>query len=576
MAHPYHPIRTGPSPGRVVLPCTGVGTGLALYALALVVRLVLLAGFPDPAYPDTFYYVDVAHSLAAGHGFSIDAVWIFAEVGGTIPANPVLPISSNAHWMPLASLVQVPFIWLLGPTAFASALPFALIGSLAAPITWALARDAGASRLVAVGAGILVAIPAASAAFMAQPDNFGLYQPLVAGALWMGARGLKGSARSFALGGLLVGLATLARNDGVLVGAALALAFAWDRWAAWRSGGSRRPAIPLWAAVACFALFLAVVAPWLARQLAVFGSIAPSSASGKVLFIRSMEEWNSITTPANLQWLLSQGLGPLVASRIGGLVAAITIFAVLVGGVVLAPLMIVGGWARRRSPAFGPFLAYAGLLFAFSALVSAVHVPGGTFIHSAVGLAPHAYVLALEGIAVAVGWVAARRSTWSAPAATRFFSVAAVGFAVVVAIGSALVTQSAWASRRDDFLLADRGLEDAGAGPDDRVMSIDASGTLYWTGHGGVVLVNDPLATIEEVARAYDIRWLVLNRADTVASVAPILDGGPRPPWLGAPVASRPARQLPDAAPLPAGALGVGLYPVCLDLADTRCAEAAP
>ena len=33
--------------------------------------------------------------------------------------------------------------------------------------------------------------------------------------------------------------------------------------------------------------------PWFVRQLAVFGSISPSTASGKVLFIRSIEEWNS-------------------------------------------------------------------------------------------------------------------------------------------------------------------------------------------------------------------------------------------------------------------------------------------
>jgi hypothetical protein len=553
-----------------------VGTALGLYALALVVRLVLLAGFPDPAYPDSFYYVDVAHSLAAGRGFEVDFIWIFPEVGGTIPAYPTLPIPSNAHWMPLASIVQVPFIWLMGPTALASALPFALLGSLAAPLTWALARDAGATRLVAVGAGVLIAIPAASAVFMAQPDNFGLYQPLVAGALWMGARGLRGDARAFAVGGLLVGLATLARNDGVLVGAALAIAFAWDRWAAWRSDGARRPAIPAWAAVACFALFLVVVAPWLARQLAVFGSISPSSGSGKVLFIRSIEEWNSITTPANLEWLLGQGLGPLLASRVGGLAAAVIIFSVLVGGVLLVPFMLVGGWARRRSLDFGPFFAYAGLLFAFSALVSAVHVPGGTFIHSAVALAPHAAVLALEGIAVAVAWVAARRRSWDAPSATRFFTVAAVGYAVVVAVGSALVTQAAWAAHRDDFLLVDEGLADAGAAADDRIMSIDAAGTRYWTGHGGVVLVNDPLDTIEEVARAYDIRWLVLDRADSVSAVAPILDGGPRPDWLGAPVVARPPHQPADAPPLPAGAVGLGLYPVCFDPADTRCSEDTP
>ena len=94
------------------------------------------------------------------------------------------------------------------------------------------------------------------------------------------------------------------------------------------------------------------------------------------------------------------GLGPLVASRVGGLVAAVMIYAVLVGGFVLVPFMVIGGWARRRSLDFGPFFLYAGLLFAFSALVSAVHVPGGTFIHSAVALAPYSYILALEGVAV--------------------------------------------------------------------------------------------------------------------------------------------------------------------------------
>src|SRR5690242_13677103 len=173
--------------------------------------MALIALHPDPAYPDSFYYSDVARALANGHGFSVDFVWIFAEVGGKIPANPVLPIPSNAHWMPLASLVQVPFLALGGGSAFAAALPFALIGSLAAPLAWAIGREAGARPLVSVGAGVLTAFPALSFPFMAQTDNFSLYQPLVAGALLLGARGLKGHPRSFAVAGLLVGLATLAR-----------------------------------------------------------------------------------------------------------------------------------------------------------------------------------------------------------------------------------------------------------------------------------------------------------------------------------------------------------------------------
>jgi len=96
-----------------------VRTPILLYVLALAVRLVVGAGFPDPAYPDSAYYVDVARQLAAGHGLNIDFVWIFPEVGGSIPANPVLPIPSNAHWMPLASIVMAPFMWVLGPTTLA-------------------------------------------------------------------------------------------------------------------------------------------------------------------------------------------------------------------------------------------------------------------------------------------------------------------------------------------------------------------------------------------------------------------------------------------------------------------------
>ena len=73
----------------------------------------------------------------------------------------------------------------------------------------------------------------------------------------------------------------------------------------------------------------------------------------------------------------------------------------------------------------------------------------------------------------------------------------------------------------------------------DRVMSIDASGTKYWTGRGGVVLVNDPIETVERVARAYDTRWLVLDGEDSVKAAAPILDDVARPAWLGEPIVLR-------------------------------------
>lgn len=437
---------------------------------------------------------------------------------------------------------------------------------------------------MSIGAGLLAASPAASAVFFSQPDNFGLFQPLAAGALLLAARALKRHRPwEFVLAGLLVSVATLARNDGVFVGATVGLTFLWDRWRAYRtarasarivSAGGRPfvmpagPRIPVWAAVACAGLFALVVAPWFARQLSVFGTLLPSSQSGRVLYIRDIAEWNSITTPTTLDYLLGQGVGPLLLSRVGGLAAGIEIYSVLVGSVFLVPLMVVGAWLRRRSADFGPFFVYAFILFAFSAIVSAVHVSGGTFIHSAVALAPHSYVLAMEGIVVAVAWAARRRPTWNEGTAARVFVGGAVALAVATSVAFGLVVVRGWDAVRQQRITVARELVALGASPDDLLMSIDSGGYRYHTGHGGVVTPDDPIDTIGDVARAYGIRWLVLERREIVRALAPVLKGGPRPAWIGPPGFSQDG---PTADPALAGYPAVAIYPVCFEASDKRC-----
>src|SRR5450759_1802164 len=333
-----------------MLRCPSVRIPIALFALALAVRAVVFGLHPDAAYPDSYYNVDVARALHAGQGFNIDFIWSFVDVGGRIPAHPILPIPSNAHWMPLAAIIQLPTMWLLGPTPVASAIPFAIIGSLAAPLTWLLAREIGCSRRVALLAGVAVAVPAAATLFMAQPDNLALYQPLGTAVLWLPMRGLKGRRGAFVLAGLVVGLATLARNDGVLLGAAVGLAFVWDRWRsrlasrASRSNGTRVPAIPWRYAFACFGLFLIVMAPWYARQLAVFGSLSPSSTSGRILLIQTYEQMNSVTGDTSLAGVLVLGFGLVLLSLVLVLVSALLFYFVFAIPFVLAPFVLFGSF----------------------------------------------------------------------------------------------------------------------------------------------------------------------------------------------------------------------------------------
>ena len=63
-----------------------------LFVVAILARLVVAALFVEPAYPDAYYYANLARELAAGHGFQIDYIWNFVEVGGRLPAEGVLPI----------------------------------------------------------------------------------------------------------------------------------------------------------------------------------------------------------------------------------------------------------------------------------------------------------------------------------------------------------------------------------------------------------------------------------------------------------------------------------------------------
>jgi hypothetical protein len=556
-----------------MLRCHAVRIPFALYGFAVVVRGLLFAVHPDAAYPDSYYYAEVARSIQAGHGFNIDFIYSFLDVGGRIPADPHLPIPSNGFWMPLASIVQLPTLWLLGVTALASAIPFILIGALAVPLTWLIAREAGCSQRIALAAALAVAVPAAASAYMAQPDNFSLYQPIGTAVLWLTARGLKGRPRSFALAGLLAGLAALARNDGLLLAAVVGLAFVWDHWRSRRSHGARPPGIPWRYGLASAGLFLLVLAPWYLRQLAVFGSLSPSS--GAAPLVRTYADTNCVTCTVSLANFLGQGAGPILTSRLFGTVGAIGIFCLLVIPIVLVPFAIAGAWARRRSVDFGPFLAFTALFFGAMGLLFSEYVTHGTFLHSAVVLVPFTCILAMEGIAMAVAWLARRRSNWRQERAEPMFLVAGVAVMVLSAALYTPVVARAWDADRELRLGAATALDAAGAQSTDLLLSADPAGFKYFTGRGGVVTPNDSLEVIRRVAAGYGTRWLVLERAQVVTPLVPILEMKTRPAWIGAPIYTEPYTGRPSGDPDIDAAPALAIFPICTTADDLRCSTAA-
>jgi hypothetical protein len=126
-----------------------------------------------------------------------------------------------------------------------------------------------------------------------------------------------------------------------------------------------------------------------------------------------------------------------------------------------------------------------------------------------------------------------------------------------------LAVHGGWAQKRADRATLADALTLV-ADPDARVMSIDASGIEYASGHGGVVSPNDPIDTIHDVVTAYQTEWLILERDSIVKALGPVLTGQSRPSWIGAPILTIPAAD--------GGAPRAALYPICLSPVDTRCA----
>ena len=233
---------------------------------------------------------------------------------------------------------------------------------------------------------------------MAQPENFAIFQPLVAATLWLAARGLRGDRRAYALAGLLVGVASIARNDAFLLGGAIGLVFVVDRLRAWR--GRRPPALPI---CGCHRL-LRPVPP---RRRPVVGApverIRLDLADGIERFgpladlLSAMEQHRPPTPRLPRSWPRARARSSPVGSSASWRPWPISRSSSRPS--YCCRSCAWGAWRRRGSGDFVPWFLYVGIMFAGATLIFPLHVPGGAFIHSAVGMAPHAYILALEGVA---------------------------------------------------------------------------------------------------------------------------------------------------------------------------------
>ncbi len=488
---------------------------LGLVALLFRVASSLLTA--EPAYLDAAYYELVARRLAEGHGLTVPVIWSFLDTGGTLPENPHLPIPSNRHWMPMTGLVSAASMSLLGPSRFAAELPHALIGAGLVPATAAIGWWLWGSRRIAVVSGVIALFAGPMLVYVPMVDSFALFGAFgtaaIVAAVFAGRFG--GSGWWVVGSAACVALATLTRVDGVIL--AVVPALAWlsrRRVGPWKTTG---PALSAWWAVAAVAVSILVLSPWLARQYAEFGSVLPS-AGGRLLWLTDYNDQFSNTADASPAALLADGVPALVGSRFDAFAQVLGRTAVLLGGFFLLPF-VYGPWRDRPRADLAPFLVYWIAVFAVMVLLFTVHAPAGAWYHSAWAWLPFAVPLGVANTEPMLASVGRRVPMLARPRNVRFLTAAAlVGAVLLSLIGSgALLAQ--WDRDRAKVETAATFLLDH-AERDDVVMYVDPPSLNLLTENPTVAPPFDDMATIQLVADAYDVRWIVVERASGASSDA--------------------------------------------------------
>jgi hypothetical protein len=498
---------------------------VVLAILALVARGAAALLVDYPPYTDPAYYQLVAEQLAAGHGFSVPVLWSFLEVGGRLPADPMLPVPSNGHWMPLTSILAAGSIaavgdW-LGPYR-AGQLPMILLSAALVPFTYALTWELWRSRFAAWVAALLLLTAGPMLVMAPLIDNFAVFGACGAAAIWCSMRSISaGTPLRAALwlvgAGVGAGLATLARVDGLLL--VVAPAVAWWQRGEWR----RRPLAGLAAAAAAAVAFGMVLAPWLARDLAVFGSAFPS-AGGHTLWITAYNQQFSISSDPTLAGYLAQGPVAIIGSKLGAWGELLGRTAVLLGGIFVLPFAY-GLWVERRRRELAPFLAYFVVMFLAMGAVFTLHAPKGAYYHSALAWLPFAAGLAAANLGPAA--TAAGRAWWflRRPATHRFLAVAGLAGALALSVAGSGVLLSQWSDAHAKLARAAAFLQSQGA-DDEVVMAYDPSALHALTGGSGVAPPFDTFSWISRVIEGYQVRWVVVTlRPDETRDPLGLWDG---------------------------------------------------
>lgn len=492
---------------------------VCLFFFVLAVRVVTALFLRQPGYMDAYYYSNLAENLQRGNGFIDYVIWNFLDMPRALPQPACL------YWMPLTACVIYPFYRLFGVSFPVAQLPFIVLSTVLAWVTYRISNELSGRRDQALLAGVLIAFSGFYTVFWVTTDSFAPFAVAGSLAMYTAGRGLRsGRPGWFALSGGFAGLAHLTRADGVLLLVAVCVAvLAWGYIyrQQWRQ--------VLVALVLSVVVYAAVMAPWIVHNWQATGS--PLRQSGlQTLFLRDYDELYSYGRELTLSYYLAWGWRAILGSKLQAVWFGVQNLVAVNLMIFLMPLTIWGLWTWRKRIELLPFAIYAVLLFLTMTLLFTFPGMRGGLFHSSAALLPGFFAASACGLRRFVQFMAKHRASWNEASAFKFFSVALVclafGLSAFLYLRSVLGQREValpWRSR--NLVYHEVGAWLQGKGRDEGpVMVNDAPAFYYFTHIPAVSIPNENLEVVIEAAQRYGVEYLLLE-ADHPSPLQAVYEG---------------------------------------------------
>jgi hypothetical protein len=491
-----------------------------LFVIGFAVPYLIAQYQTLPGYMDADYYFAGGIQLATGKGFTEPYIWNYLS-------DPQgLPSPSHTYWMPLASIISAIGMWFVSQTTYAAGrFPFILLSACVPILTATLAFDLSQKRTVAMTAGLLSIFSHYYAPSMPVPDNYAIYMLLGAAFLLLAPQPQKWIP--FALG-VLAGLMTFARTDGLLW---LGLAGLTIMWKSAAQSNDERQTFKQWLSlvipggILVLLGYLVVMGPWHYRNWTLFETFL-TPGGGRLLWLQDYRE-TFIYPAARLtpERFLQAGWEAAIQNRLDALASNLNTAVFAQGGLFLIPFILLGLWQIKND--LRVKISIVGWLILF--LVMSVIFPfagvRGGFYHAGAAFQPLWWVTAPLGLEALVAWARQRGQFTDQYASVVFHGVLiALMFAFTVYLVNLRVVSTGWA--QDDVIYAsvEEKFQESGIGPMDVVIVRNPPGYYVRTGRSAILLPYGDVSTVLTVADQYSAKYLVLEKTNSLGDMQALYD----------------------------------------------------